>query len=446
VIGREAPGAFPHLLSVRWVQDRSTALSYIKQGKCIVRMSYRSDPTRNLINATLSYLEKSLISEARPYMEATVRKAIEYTVARKVLETDRTANALARFLEEDYEPTVEKNPAVSDYCQVMEQADTAGLFTRVLLSELYIFGLRARGELPSDALKTEAKEFSCDYLREVSNKVLGNIEEDIELRFIKNKIKTNIMLFIKSTTERAHGLEAHRRRITILLRQGIESLYLLGLGGKDRRNIGAARAVAARAEREGKLKLLRDQTFQYVNARGQTVQAVCIAAETIPTYMPDPQEAVWAACEYEVPEIGEGRVKIERVAREPGVMTKVVVRSMFHYIDALGCCIGEHGSRLEAIRKRLDKDLIERVHIIEWTEDPKVLLARAVFPHHPEDVLRVVVEGGNRAIVYVANGELAAKAVGASGYNIRLAAEVAGFERAVVRTVGSGTEERNNTT
>ena len=76
----------------------------------------------------------------------------------------------------------------------------------------------------------------------------------------------------------------------------------------------------------------------------------------------------------EVPEINEGLVVIKDIVREPGERTKIAVYSTNTSIDPVGACVGMKGTRVQSIVRELHG---ERIDIIPWTDDPRMLIARA---------------------------------------------------------------------
>lgn len=76
-------------------------------------------------------------------------------------------------------------------------------------------------------------------------------------------------------------------------------------------------------------------------------------------------------------EIQDGIVKIEKVVREPGIRAKIAVSSTRKDVDPRGACIGPHATRIKPIREELSN---ERIDIVEWSDDPKTLIARALAP------------------------------------------------------------------
>ena len=82
--------------------------------------------------------------------------------------------------------------------------------------------------------------------------------------------------------------------------------------------------------------------------------------------------------ELEVPEIYEGSVKIESVAREAGARTKISVRVVSDdRIDPVGACVGVKGIRVQNI---VDEIRGEKVDIVPWDEEPSTYLAKALSP------------------------------------------------------------------
>ncbi|MDR2091345.1 MAG: transcription termination factor NusA [Clostridiales bacterium] len=122
--------------------------------------------------------------------------------------------------------------------------------------------------------------------------------------------------------------------------------------------------------------------------------------------------------ELEVPEIGAGLVSIKAIVREPGYRTKMAVYSEDINIDAVGSCIGNKGTRINAIVDELGG---EKIDIILWSEKLDEFVARALSPAKPEFVK--VDEEARTAKAVVADDKLSL-AIGKSGQNVRLAAKL----------------------
>ena len=124
----------------------------------------------------------------------------------------------------------------------------------------------------------------------------------------------------------------------------------------------------------------------------------------------------------EVPEVAEGLVKIKDVVREPGERTKIAVYSTSPSVDPVGACVGMKGTRVQSIVRELRG---ERIDIIPWTDDLRMLVARALSPATIERV--GIVEEDKTALVVVGDEHLSV-AIGKKGQNVRLAMKLTGWE------------------
>jgi N utilization substance protein A len=125
--------------------------------------------------------------------------------------------------------------------------------------------------------------------------------------------------------------------------------------------------------------------------------------------------------EAEVPEIGNGTVEIRAIARDPGVRSKVAVASHQEGVDPVGSCIGLRGNRIQSIVNELQG---EKIDVIEWDTNPRVLISRAL---SPADVGAVELDQDeNTAYVVVPENQMSL-AIGRDGQNARLAAKLSGW-------------------
>ena len=126
--------------------------------------------------------------------------------------------------------------------------------------------------------------------------------------------------------------------------------------------------------------------------------------------------------EMEVPEIYNGAVEIEAIAREPGSRSKVAVRAKQAGVDPVGSCVGLRGVRIQNIVNELQG---EKIDVMEWNRDPAVFITNAL---SPAQVMKVDLdEAGQYAIAVVPERQLSL-AIGKEGQNARLAARLTGWK------------------
>lgn len=141
--------------------------------------------------------------------------------------------------------------------------------------------------------------------------------------------------------------------------------------------------------------------------------------------------------ELEVPEIYDGIVEIKKIVREPGERAKVAVISHDERIDPVGACVGVKGVRIHAVVRELGN---ENIDVLEWSDDPHKLIARALAPASPLSVTINDDLTPPRAKVVVRADEVS-QAIGRGGINIRLASRLAGYEIDVYREIAADEED-----
>lgn len=137
----------------------------------------------------------------------------------------------------------------------------------------------------------------------------------------------------------------------------------------------------------------------------------------------------------EVPEVAQGSVEIKSVVREPGNRAKVAVYSNQPGIDPVGSCVGQKGVRVQAIIQEFDG--IEKIDIIQWSDDPKTYIQQALSP--AKNVTVTINEEEKVAHVKVPQEELSL-AIGQGGQNVRLASKLTGY-RIEIEGEGEAKEE-----
>jgi len=125
--------------------------------------------------------------------------------------------------------------------------------------------------------------------------------------------------------------------------------------------------------------------------------------------------------ELEVPEIEEGLLEIRAAARDPGLRSKIAVKTNDQRLDPVGTCVGMRGSRVQAVTGELAG---ERVDIVLWSMEPAQFVINAMAP---AEVSSIVVDEDAHSMDVVVDEEQLALAIGRNGQNVRLASELTGW-------------------
>ena len=124
----------------------------------------------------------------------------------------------------------------------------------------------------------------------------------------------------------------------------------------------------------------------------------------------------------EVPEIYDGLIEIKSSSRDPGSRAKICVKAIDTSLDPVGACVGMRGSRVQAVVNELQG---EKIDIVNWSEDPAIVVANAL---SPAEVQRVNVNVNEKKLDVILTEENLSKAIGRRGQNVRLATKLLNYE------------------
>jgi len=153
----------------------------------------------------------------------------------------------------------------------------------------------------------------------------------------------------------------------------------------------------------------------------------------------------------EIVEVENGDVYIRKIARLPGIRSKIAVSSKIEGLDAAGTCIGKNGSRIQKIVEQLNNGQ-EKIDVVQYYDDPLMMLKSALSPAKVEGI--AVSEGpivvskfnkdskqkenrtviGKIATVIVSN-ETYSLAIGIKGQNAFLAQKLSSFDKLEIKRV-----------
>ena len=178
---------------------------------------------------------------------------------------------------------------------------------------------------------------------------------------------------------------------------------------------------------QAELRLPRsEQIFSERYRRGDTVRSIRKSVE-ITSKGPDivvsrsDNHFLNKLFEMEVPEIEDGIIDITSIARQPGDRAKIIVKSNDRRIDPVGACVGMRGSRIQAVVRELNN---EKIDIVNYSEQPEILITRALSPAKP---VNLYIDEEKEYCIAIFEDENLDSAIGRNGMNINLASKVVGY-------------------
>ena len=137
-------------------------------------------------------------------------------------------------------------------------------------------------------------------------------------------------------------------------------------------------------------------------------------------------ELVKAIFTENVPEIGEGIIKIDNIVRHPGIKTKILVSTNVEGIDAVWTLIGQKWMRVKNV---MEEFAWEKIDIIENVENKADVIKKSL---SPAEILKVEVdEEEKKAEVFILPSERA-KAVGKNWVNVNLASKLTWYKISII--------------
>lgn len=263
-IANELPDIDIPALTINWVSEDNLETA-LKDGKAIVKLKFEDNPTKNIVKATTIYVKDAFLKHTKPYINEDFRKALDISVTKKILLKieKNSSNILSTFIDEN----TSESSDVFERCELIEDIDDNGLFTRILLRELDLFGKKLHGR----TIKEEYKRESDEFLRFVNQISIREYDDDTPLAFSKQILKVGIVLVAKEETFINYGIKPYLRRIKLGMSKGIESFYLLARGA----SVPILREVATQLLNTGNFVLI-NKPKEYFDLKNRSAICYCI--------------------------------------------------------------------------------------------------------------------------------------------------------------------------
>jgi len=197
--------------------------------------------------------------------------------------------------------------------------------------------------------------------------------------------------------------------VTGIVQQVDRGYVILDLGDAEAIMPGSERIPYERLDRGNRVKAI------VVEVRDESRGPQIVVSRSHPDF-------VRRMLELEVPELMDGTVTIEAIAREPGHRTKIAVSSNDPSVDPKGACVGSRGSRVRQVVNELRG---EKVDVVEYREEVGQFIAEAL---GPAKVQKVDIDEEEKIATVTVSEHQLSLAIGKEGQNARLAARLSGYK------------------
>ena len=296
----------------------------------------------------------------------------------------------------------------------------------------------------ADNIKVEIDRETCDFLCYAEKEVVetaDDVEDDLlqisleDAQKIKATAKVGDIIHVEIKSKEFGRIATQNAKNVILQKIREEErkvLYDQYYGIEKEVVTGIVQRVVGRnfSINLGKVDALLTENEQVKGEKFEPTQRVKVYVLEVKNTTKGPKvmvsrthpELVKRLFESEVSEVAEGIVEIKSIAREAGSRTKIAVWSNDPDVDAVGACVGMNGARVGAVVNELHG---EKIDIINWDENPAILIENAL---SPAKVIAVMADPDEKTALVVVPDYQLSLAIGKEGQNARLAARLTGFK------------------
>ena len=264
----------PKDLKIIW-SEQDDRESFFSDNCVVLYLKQEVNPDLNFVNVVTRFVSTGLLYGKRRYIDQSILRACDLLLSEKIVSVSRPS-AMDCFYDEIYKRETTEYPSIQSDYSSLKNIDSNGMFAHLYINELYKASAQEVGAVPDPCLKAETGEL-LHFLERMALKVSGDPED---LNFNREYFKIGILLAISDRTMNNKGLEAHSKVISHLLDDGIETIYIFGLGTK----VGIALQLA-RETKKTDYRILRTITHEYKHysqseKSGKRTKGVCIQLTT----------------------------------------------------------------------------------------------------------------------------------------------------------------------
>lgn len=423
----ESPTLFDYSLNIRLVNN-TDEMSKIKDGEVVLYLKNNINKNKILVNATMLYLQDAVLRESRPYIDLQIMKCVDATLAQKMLIGEHNAY---QYLQNEHIEKLLQHEITRDLYQLTETLNDSGVLTRIVLFEYSNLAYRLKGRQSNYSMRQETINFA-----RFVERVVNRPTNYVPLSFYGQLFITTVALVANYNVAQVSGLPFYKKKFRQDIENGTKIIHLLSRGTS---NVQLSRHVARWALEEKLISKVIPLEYYEFTSQGERTHSCCITCfsnKANETPKLSPVHEISSALAELVPEILLGKIEIVNIAREWGVRTKIIVRSL-NLDDSdspVRYFIGANGENIVKLKNILQTN--EEIDFIRWSFIPEDLIRDALYPLRADEISEITINiDALIANVTVIRDDLIGVAVGSKGINIKLAENVTGYNKIIVHSL-----------
>lgn len=416
-----APELFDKSLKIKWIKkdEINKVFSTSSSEEITIYIVDEKNPNKNVVSILQEYTSTSFIPNLRLALDYSFVHANEQYIISKIIQKNKNSslsvyyNDHVRKIVTNEEKELTKSLYALDRC--------AYYFPCFVNSLSYV-----NKNIDEYMLDDKTMEEVCNFTRFLHDIATKETWKEAELTFTGHLFKVSVILVAKKETLSLAGLKPHVDRIRYVMAQGVDRIYLRGIG---KENIINVKRLVNSLKRFGYLNKILEKKYTIADVFGKQHILLMAVYENYYykrlEYEKQQNEEIIKLLNTYIPEIENGSIEVLKVARERNIMTKVLLKTNLDYIDVVACCIGSNFERRNSIESKL---LGENIYFIKYSDDTKTLIRNTLFPFQDEWIKDIKIRSIDKFAIVIVDDDKIGIAIGKLGINVKLAQWLLGWK------------------
>lgn len=419
-----SPELFQKLLRVKWLKkdEIDQAFSTDSAKEITVHVVHEINPNKMVVSILKKYTSTSFIPNLRSALNRSFIVANELYIMSQVIK-EKKGDALSAYYNDYYNDYLHDSGdnETTGLLQTIYAIDKRALYFPCFLNALACVDGKVQSYMLDKTVQEEINKLT-NFFYDIATK---KSSEEVELLFPGRLFKVSVILVAKEETLNIAGLQPHINRIDLVMKQMVDRIYLTGTGTKNVINV---KRLATYLKQFEYLNGIALKVYSIEDHSGKSRDTAIAVYENyfykrVELEKAQQDEIINLVNAY-IPEVDNGSIEILKVAREKGVMTKVLVKTdLDHIKNVIACCLGTNAERKNSIELALSG---ERIYFVKHSDDKETLVRESLFPFRDDGIKRCEMHSEDKtAIVFVEKGKRGI-VLGKIGTNVKLASQLIG--------------------
>lgn len=415
-----SPDLFDKSLKIKWIKKDQIDKVFSTSGteEITVHILDERNPNKNLVSILQEYTSTSFIPNLRLALDHSFVRVNEQYIISKIIQKNKDG-ALSVYYN-NYVMKILTNEE-KELTKSLYTLDRGAYYLPCFVDSLSYVDKNIGEYLLDDKTKEEVCNFTS-FLYDIATKETW---EEAELTFTGHLFKVSVILVAKKETLNFAGLKPHLDRIRHVMTEGIDRIYLRGIG---KENIINVKRLVNLLKGFEYLNKIHEKKYTIEDTSGKRHILLIAAYENYHMrleYEKQQNQEIIELLNTYIPEIENGSIEVLKVARERSIVTKVLLKTDLDHIDVVACCIGSNFERKNSIESRL---LGENIYFVEYSADIKDLICCALLPFKDEWIKDVDIHSRDKSAIVVVDEAKIGLAIGKLGINVKSAERLIGWK------------------